>query len=333
MCMKRILSIFTTSVLVMLCAVPSYGQGYMATKLRIDSVKPYTFHGTAYVGAKVEQSDCFTVQVEGGLECMVPFKKHKLRFAGKMNFNTYNKFDNGNRGYAFIAGDFYQFHIDEKPKVREKNLVFFSAIGGAQYDFCRDMHCRIFTGMMAIFQPLRKHPHLCLEPGIGFLMDFSYWNALAGADRASLLNFYNQPENSAVRAYLGIRPDGYIWQQDPSIVMSVNFLGEWDRIAFNLYVMASQPVTPTFQEDNFEAELPTVFQHFFNTKWLPLVTIDGSLDIKLNKTLSLRLNCEFLWDGGQLPGERHTVEFEGKQVPIGARNMRYCFTGGLAIRW
>ena len=168
---------------------------------------------------------------------------------------------------------------------------------------------------------------------MGFLMDFSYWNALAGADRASLLNFYNQPENSAVRAYLGIRPDGYIWQQDPSIVMSVNFLGEWDRIAFNLYVMASQPVTPTFQEDNFEAELPTVFQHFFNINWLPLVTIDGSLDIKLNKTLSLKLNCEFLWDGGQLPSERHTVEFEGKQVPIGARNMRYCFTGGLAIRW
>ncbi len=187
--MKRILSIFTTSVLVMLCAVPSYGQGYMATKLRIDSVKPYTFHGTAYVGAKVEQSDCFTVQVEGGLECMVPFKKHKLRFAGKMNFNTYNKFDNGNRGYAFIAGDFYQYHIDEKLKIREKNIVFFSAIGGAQYDFCRDLHCRIFTGMVAIFQPLRKHPHLCLEPGVGFLMDFSYWNALAGADRASLQTF------------------------------------------------------------------------------------------------------------------------------------------------
>lgn len=331
--MMRTVRLIACIVLACGIFVPASGQGYMATKLKIDSVKPYTFHGSAFVGGKVEQTDCFTVQVEGGLECMVPFKKHKLRFAGKMSFNTYNTFDNGNRGHCYLAGDFYQYHIDDALGIREKNKFFFTALGGAQYDFCRDMHCRIFTGMMVTFQPLRKHPHLCLEPGFGFLMDFSYWNALAGSDRASLLKFYNQPENVGVQSYLGIGPDGYVWQQDPSIVGSVNFLGEWDRIAFNLFVLASQPVTPTFESDRYEEELPDVFKNFFNRKWLPLVTIDGSLMIKIYKMLSIKINCEFLWDGGQLPSERHMVDFEGAQVPIGARNMRYCFTGGLNIQW
>lgn len=331
--MRRILSLFTASFLALMCAVPSYGQGYMATKVRIDSLKPYTFHGTASVGGKVEQTDNFTVSVDGGLECMVPFKKHKLRFAGSMSFNLINTRDNGNRGFGYVAGDFYQFNIDETRKIREKTLLFFSVIGGAQYDFCRDLQCRAFAGMLLTFQPLRKHPHLCLEPGFGVIMDFMYWNVLAGADRKPVLDYYNDPINTDAQTYLGIAPDGYCWQQAPSVAMTLNFMGEWNKVAFNLYVLSSFLVTYPFENDKLETQIDPVFQNMYNTKRLPLVTVDGSVEFKIWKRLSFKVNYEFLWDGGQMPNYRRTVNFKGQNIALGARNMRYCVTGGLAIRW
>ncbi len=331
--MTRLVKYIVLAVFLCGMFVPAQGQGYMATKLKIDTIRPYSFHGTARLGGKVEQTDNFTVSVDAGLECMVPFNKHKLRFAGNVSFNLINTKDNGNRGFGYVAGDFYQFHIDEKKNIREKTLLFFSVIGGAQYDFCRDMQFRGFAGMMLSFQPLRKHPHLCLEPGFGVIMDFMYWNLLAGSERKPIRDFYNDPENTDVQAYLGIESDGYCWQQAPSVAFSTNFMGEWDRISFNIFVLASFPVTYPFENDKFERLIPEVFRNIFNTKRLPLVTVDGSFDFKIWRRLSFRVNYEFLWDGGQLPNYRRMVDFNGQKIALGARNMRYCITGGLAITW
>lgn len=324
--------------------LPVGAQGYMATKTRLDSLKINKFHGEASLSGKVEQTDNFKFELDAAFEGMIPFKRHKLRFVGNVAFNFINQYDNGNRGHAYIEGDFYQYDVRDKvtgKKVyekgeRTKNLLFFSAIGGGQYDFCRDLSARIFSGLMLTFQPLRKHPHLCLEPSIGIVADFQYWNILGKPELKQLLDYYNSLGIEA-RRFFEIDPSGRTWQIDPSLGVGCNFMGEWDKVAFNLYCLVLQPfkvptdITP--EEDDWIKKYCPEFVGLFNTKPLPQVSVDATLEVGIYKLLSLVVGCEFLWDGGQLPSARHDVTHEGQTYTVGARNMRYCCTLGFKVHW
>lgn len=319
-------------------------QGYMATKTMLDSLKVGKFHGTAALGAKVEQTDNLKIEINAALECMVPFQRHKLRFAGNYSYNVINMIDNGNKGYFYVAGDFYQFSIKEKS--RYKTPVFFSAIGGYQFDYCRNLHDRLFFGAMATFQPLREHEHLCLEPSVGMIMDFKYWNIFGAPSQQSLRDFYNGLTNPVVKQYLDVDPAGMKWEYDPLLSVGVNFMGEWDKVAFNLFALLAQPVIKQFErhdvtEDYLLAYYPQ-FYHLYNSNYLPMVTVDAQLSIELTQKFRLLLKGDFLWDGGQLPrgGDSPSKIYSvpdpndsSKQIPLGARCMRYCWTLGFAVTW
>jgi len=323
-------------------------QGYMATKTMLDSLKVGKFHGTAALGAKVEQTDNLKIEINAALECMVPFKRHKLRFAGNYSYNVINMVDNGNKGYFYVAGDFYQFSIKEKS--RYKTPVYFSAIGGYQFDYCRSMHDRLFFGAMATFQPLREHKHLCLEPAVGVIMDFKYWDIFGAPKQQSLRDYYNDiivNSYTGVAEYLAVDPAGYKWEYDPSLGISVNFMGDWDKVAFNLFVMLEQPLIKQFKRnDTLEEELiKEVFPqyyHLYNSNYLPMVTVDAQLSIELTKKFKLLLKGDFLWDGGQLPrgGDSPSKKYSvtdpynpNQTIELGARCMRYCWTLGFAVTW
>ncbi len=324
--------------------LPIGAQGYMATKTRLDSLKINKFHGEASLGGKVEQANNFKFELDAAFEGMVPFKRHKLRFATNVSFNFINQLDDGNKGFFYVAGDFFQYEIRDKvtgKKVlengeRSKNLIYFSAIGGCQYDFCRDLAVRAFGGMMLTFQPLRKHPTLCLEPSVGIIADFQYWDILDKPELKVLKDLYNE-KPALVKHYFEINQDGYVWQIDPSFAAAVNFMGEWDKVAFNLYVLMLQPFKEPFDttkelEDNMKTYFPE-FVGLFNTKPLPQVSVDASLEVGVYKLLSLVVGCEFLWDGGQLPSKRHKVEYNGNKYTLGARDIRYCCTIGFKVHW
>lgn len=328
--MKNKFTILVATSLLFVSCLSINAQGYMATKTMIDSLKLKKFHGTASLGAKVEQTDNFKFELDASVECMVPFQRHKLRFAGDISFNFINMLDNGNRGYAYVSGDFYQFNI--KSDKRYKNLMFFSAIAGAQYDFCRNLDCRLFTGFMMTFQPLRSHPHLCLEPSIGLVADFQNWNVLGGNGQQALLNMYNESP-FYVQEYLGLDRRGYRWQIDPSVAFSVNFMGDWDRVAFNLYALVDQPMLHSFKKGVSEDYLPDQFKGIFNSNALPMVTVDAKIVVRLTNIFGLVFSGEFLWDGGQLPANIHDVEFEGSIVKVGARCMRYTTSLGFTVNW
>ncbi len=339
--MKR--KVYILFVLLLLACAAS-AQGYMATKTRLDSLKVGKFHGEASLSGKVEQTDNFKFELDAAFEGMIPFKRHKLRFVGNVAFNFINQYDNGNRGHAYLAGDFYQYDIRDKitkKKVyengeRTKNLLYFSAIGGGQYDFCRDLSARIFGGLMLTFQPLRNHPHLCLEPSIGILADFQYWNVLGKPELKPLLDYYNGFD-PILKRFLDIDASGRSWQIDPSLGVGVNFMGEWDKVAFNLYCLVLQPFRgPTDitsdEEDSIRTYCPE-FAGLYNVKPLPQVSVDATLEVEIYKLLSLVVGCEFLWDGGQLPSARHDVIHDGQTYTVGARNMRYCCTVGFKVHW
>lgn len=337
---RKVYILFVLSLL----ACSASAQGYMATKTRLDSLKINKFHGEASLSGKVEQTDNFKFELDAAFEGMIPFKRHKLRFAANVAFNFINQLDNGNKGFAYISGDFYQYEIRDKitgKKVyengeRSKNLLYFSAIGGGQYDFCRDLTARVFGGFMLTFQPLRNHNHLCIEPSVGILADFQYWNVLGKPELATLRNYFNDSP-AWLRHYLTLDPAGYAWQIDPSLGVGINFMGEWDKVAFNIYTLVLQPFKEPFDttpelEDDLRAYYPE-FAGLFNTKPLPQVSVDATLEVGIYKLLSLVVGCEFLWDGGQLPSARHDVTHEGQTYTVGARNMRYCCTLGFKVHW
>lgn len=338
---RKVYILFVLSLLA--CAASA--QGYMATKTRLDSLKVGKFHGEASLSGKVEQTDNFKFELDAGFEATIPFKRHKLRFAANVAFNFINQLDNGNKGFFYVAGDFYQFEIRDKvtrKKVyengeRSKNLVFFSALGGYQYDFCRDLTSRLFAGMMVTFQPLRNHSHLCLEPSVGIIADFQYWNILGKPELKAIRDFYNKKDNALLRDYLKMDPAGYAWQTDPSLGVALNFMGEWDKVAFNIYALMLQPFKKPYtipEGINSYIDKPyEAFKGIYNTKPLPQVSVDASIQVNIVKMLSLVVGCEFLWDGGQLPSAKHDVKFDDTKYNMGARNMRYCCTVGFNVHW
>ena len=88
-------------------------QSYLATKTLLDSVKVNKLHGTAEALLKVEQTDNFKVELDANVELIYAFTKHKLRFAGNVAYNTTDIYDNGNKGFFYLGGDFFQFNIDK----------------------------------------------------------------------------------------------------------------------------------------------------------------------------------------------------------------------------
>lgn len=287
--------------------------GYMVTKTLLDSVKVNKLHGTAGLALKVEQTDNLKFELDVTAELIYALDKHKFRFTGNVAYNFLNDIDTGNKGYFHIQGDFFQYRINDTH--REKSPFFFSAFGTYQYDYLRALHNRAAIGTNFTFQPLREHPNLCLEPGVGIVGSYQNWDVLSG-DKLTLYNAL--PEGS--KEYLDIKDNGRFNQWDFRIAAFLHFFGDWDHIAFSLYTTVLQPVKPAFKAlSTEEALLPQEFKGLLNTKALPLVGAGGYFQVKIWKKLSAVTRFDLIWDGGQ--------------APVESCNLTYCLTQGLAYQW
>lgn len=304
----------------------AYSQGYMGymlTKTLLDSVKVNKLTGTAGLALKVEQTDAIKFELDVAAELVYALDKHKFRFSGNVAYNFLNDIDTGNKGFFHIQGDFFQYRIEDNK--REKTPFFFSASATYNYDFLRSLNNRVAWGMNFTFQPLREHPHLCIEPGIGIGGTYQHWDALGsratklGVDRSALLeSFNNLPQTS--KEYLRITDNGNYNQLNFRFNAFVNFFGDWDHIAFHVYTAVQQPISPAFKAQPSQEELlPTEFKGILNTKVLPLVGAGGFFQVKIWKGLSAVTRLDFLWDGGQ--------------APVDAYGLTYCFTQGLTYQW
>lgn len=326
-------------------------QSYLATKTLLDSVKVNKLHGTAEALLKVEQTDNFKVELDANVELIYAFTKHKLRFAGNVAYNTTDIYDNGNKGFFYLGGDFFQFNI-EKDK-REKTKQFFSVFATYQYDYCRDLHDRAMLGASVTWQPLREHPNMFIEPSVGLMAGMQYWRVIKQPTNLDLYNNYlptilgNDEDVQKVKEYVGADAAGYRMQWDTRLMASVHFGGEWDRVALNIHAMIAQPLWPQFKEDpSMDALLAKIdqyrldnqlipeevimtdeaarhqkydFEGCMNPRALPLITAKIGLNVRIWKKLSAVTRFEFLWDGGQ--------------VPTYSTHLTYCFTQGLSYSW
>lgn len=308
------------------CFTSSHAQGYMGymlTKTLLDSVKVNKLHGTAGLSLKVEQTDAIKFELDVATELVYSLDKHRFRFSGNVAYNFLNDTDTGNKGFFHLQGDFFQYRIEGNK--REKTPFFFSAAATYNYDYLRDLHNRATVAMNFTFQPLREHPHLCLEPGIGIAGVYQHWDAInarankLGVERSALLESYNAlPDIS--REYLRISDKGHYNQWNFKFNAFVNFWGDWDNIAFHIYTAVQQPVSGAFKASQAQEELlPTEFQGLLGTKPLPLVGAGGFFQVKIWKGLSAVSRLDFLWDGGQ--------------APVDSYCLTYCFTQGLSYTW
>ena len=324
--LKKTLLVGSVLLCSFVCFTSAYSQGYMGymlTKTLLDSVKVNKLTGTAGLSLKVEQTDAIKFELDVATELVYALDKHKFRFSGNIAYNFLNDIDTGNKGFFHLQGDFFQYRIEDNK--REKTPFFFSASATYNYDFLRSLNNRVSLGMNFTFQPLREHPHLCIEPGIGIGGTYQHWVALGsratklGVDRGALLeSFNNLPQTS--KEYLRLTEKGNYNQLNFRFNAFVNFFGDWEHIAFHLYTAVQQPISGAFKAQPSQEELlPTEFKGLLNTKPLPLVGAGGFFQVKIWKGLSAVTRLDFLWDGGQ--------------APVDAYGLTYCFTQGLAYQW
>ena len=324
--MKRKKLLWASVLFFMFSITSAYSQGYMGymlTKTLLDSVKVNKLHGTAGLSLKVEQTDNIKFELDVATELVYALDKHKFRFSGNVAYNFLNDIDTGNKGFFHLQGDFFQYRIENN--IREKTQFFFSANATYNYDYLRNLNNRVALGMNFTFQPLREHPNLCIEPGIGIGGTYQNWDALdsrakaLGMERSALLESYkNLPQGS--REYLRLTENGKYNQLNFKFNAFVNFWGDWDNIAFHIYTTVQQPVSGAFKASQAQEELlPTEFQGMLGTKPLPLVGAGGFFQVKIWKGLSAVSRLDFLWDGGQ--------------APVDSYNLTYCFTQGLSYSW
>lgn len=324
--MKRKKLLWASVLFFMFSITSAYSQGYMGymlTKTLLDSVKVNKLHGTAGLSLKVEQTDNIKFELDVATELVYALDKHKFRFSGNIAYNFLNDIDTGNKGFFHLQGDFFQYRIENN--IREKTQFFFSANATYNYDYLRNLNNRVALGMNFTFQPLREHPNLCIEPGIGIGGTFQNWDALdsrakaLGMERSALLeSFKNLPQGS--REYLRLTENGKYNQLNFRFNAFVNFFGDWDHIAFHVYTAVQQPISPSFKAQSYQEELlPTEFKGLLNTKVLPLVGAGGFFQVKIWKGLAAVTRLDFLWDGGQ--------------APVDSYNLTYCFTQGLSYSW
>ena len=324
--MKRKKLLWASVLFFMFSITSAYSQGYMGymlTKTLLDSVKVNKLHGTAGLSLKVEQTDNIKFELDVATELVYALNKHKFRFSGNIAYNFLNDIDTGNKGFFHLQGDFFQYRIENN--IREKTQFFFSANATYNYDYLRNLNNRVALGMNFTFQPLREHPNLCIEPGIGIGGTYQNWDALdsraktLGMERSALLESYkNLPQGS--REYLRLTENGKYNQLNFRFNAFVNFFGDWDHIAFHVYTTVQQPISPSFKAQSYQEELlPTEFKGLLNTKVLPLVGAGGFFQVKIWKGLAAVTRLDFLWDGGQ--------------APVDSYNLTYCFTQGLSYSW
>ena len=324
--MKRKKLLWASVLFFMFSITSAYSQGYMGymlTKNLLDSVKVNKLHGTAGLSLKVEQTDAIKFELDVATELVYSLDKHRFRFSGNVAYNFLNDTDTGNKGFFHLQGDFFQYRIEDNK--REKTPFFFSAAVTYNYDYLRDLHNRATVAMNFTFQPLREHPNLCIEPGIGIGGTYQNWDALdsrakaLGMERSALLESYkNLPQGS--REYLRLTENGKYNQLNFKFNAFVNFWGDWDNIAFHIYTAVQQPVSGAFKASQAQEELlPTEFQGMLGTKPLPLVGAGGFFQVKIWKGLAAVTRLDFLWDGGQ--------------APVDSYNLTYCFTQGLSYSW
>ena len=324
--MKRKKLLWASVLFFMFSITSAYSQGYMGymlTKTLLGSVKVNKLHGTAGLSLKVEQTDAIKFELDVATELVYSLDKHRFRFSGNVAYNFLNDIDTGNKGFFHLQGDFFQYRIENN--IREKTQFFFSANATYNYDYLRNLNNRVALGMNFTFQPLREHPNLCIEPGIGIGGTYQNWDALdsrakaLGMERSALLESYkNLPQGS--REYLRLTENGKYNQLNFRFNAFVNFFGDWDHIAFHIYTAVQQPISPSFKAQSYQEELlPTEFKGLLNTKVLPLVGAGGFFQVKIWKGLAAVTRLDFLWDGGQ--------------APVDSYNLTYCFTQGLSYSW
>lgn len=333
---------------VIVCACMScnvYAQKFLITKTLSDSIKPGTFHGTGDLALEFKQSDSQTLSLNAGVTMFVPTDRHQFRLAGNFVYNILDDYSNDNKGFACFHAMLFQFEKAASKKNKlQKSFMYYDLHASFNYDYVRDLNSRVMTGMNVVFQPLRNHPHIAVEPAIGLLFSYQNWQVLNPGDGPNTNNYYladydairDKPlsDGSTVNDYLGISANGRKEQIDPRISASVNVFGVWPRMEFDSYLIIQQPLMKPFRNDpQKDAEVRDYAVAYdlqqglagedhsaaLNNKAAPEILFGGSFSVKIWKKLALVTTIEFFYDAGQLG--------------LNSRNLTYSIREGLSISW
>lgn len=320
-------------------------QNFLLTKTILDSIKPNTFHGNGKIGFEFKQSDSQSFNMDFGATMFVPTDKHQFKLSGNFIYDLLDDYSNDNKGFACINAMLFQFKKTENGKILEKTPYYCDIYASFNYDYVRDLKARVMAGANFVFQPLRHHPHLCVEPGIGMLFSYQNWQVLNPGNGPNTNNYfladYNAirnevlPSGGTVNDYLKISENGTKEQIDARISASVSFFGVWDRMQFETYLIIHQPLMRPFKDDPVkDAEVRSLailndeqngqnsvdsHDKSLNDKCAPEIAAGGSFSVKLWKRLSLVTSIEFFYDAGQLG--------------LNSRNLTYCIKEGVSIAW
>lgn len=320
-----------------------HAQKFLITKTLLDSIKPGTFHGSGALALEFKQSDSQTLSLNAGLTMFVPTERHQFRLTGNFVYNILDDYSNDNKGFASFHAMLFQFEKNDKRKL-EKAFMYYDLHTSFNYDYVRDLNARVMAGLNIVFQPLREHPHLAVEPSVGLLFSYQNWQILNPGDGPNTNNYYLDEYNairneklsdgSTVNDYLQISENGQKAQIDPRLSAAVNVFGVWPRMEFDAYLILQQPLMRPFNNDPAkDAEVKALAIKYddqqgivdgrhsdaLNNKAIPEVLFGGSFSVKLWKKLSLVTTIEFFYDGGQLG--------------LNSRNLTYSIREGISISW
>lgn len=327
------------ALMLIITSISTNAQTFLLTKTVLDSLKPYTFHGAARMSLEFKQTDSRSFQFNAGAEFMVPTNHHQFNVSGSFVYNLLDFYSNDNKGYVCLKANIMQFNLQQNK--REKNLAFAEIYTSYNYDYIRSLHDRVMIGANAVFQPLRNHQHLCVEPGIGLLFSYQNWMVLNDGNGHNSLDYFladydlikdkRFSDGTTVQDYLQLKSNGRKEQIDMRLALNVNFMGSWDKISFSTYLMMQQPFSKPFKDNpRKQEELKQILRDTFpdaeltgvpvyNTKCAPEILFGANFSVKIWKMLSLVTSFDLFYDAGQLPNT--------------ARNLTYVLSQGLSVVW
>ena len=310
-------------------------QSELLTKTVLDSLQPYKFHGAGNMSFNFSRTTSKSVHLYAGVSFLLPTSRHQFRLNGSFAYNLLDVYSNDNKGKVNFHALINQFYILDRD--REKNPWFVDLYASYNYDYIRKLHDRAAAGVDWVWQPLREHPHLSLEPCAGLLFSYQNWMVLGdGSGRGDAAAGFNTLRDSVLSdgrtlgEYYGVDRRGRKTQMDCRVTAGARLIGEWDRISFSSYISLRQPLRRPFRRDAaLESEAASLASALtetgasclpaLNTRCAPEIQLYAHFSLKIWKMLSLFTSFELFYDGGQLPSE--------------AMRLTYGIREGLSVVW
>lgn len=334
-------SLFAALLLLLGLSFGANAQSFLVNKTLLDSIKPYTFHGAVNLSVEFKQSDSRSFSANAGATLLYPTNRNQLKLSGNIKVNLLDGQSNDNKGFICFNGMLDQFKITAEK--REKTVVFYDLYASYNYDFVRDLHSRAMAGVNVTFQPLREHPHLCLEPSIGVLFSYQAWQVLNPGNgpntNVTMKSKYDQvrdrvlSDGSTVNDYYKIKANGIKEQIDPRVAASLRLWGTYNIVNFSAFLIVQQPMIRAFTSDAAKEEeiRNLVGSHIsasekisdylvpMNNKCAPEVLLGASVSVRIYKGLSITTVADFFYDGSQLS--------------LNSRSITYSLNVGFSYMW